>query len=339
MDFPALPARAGWLYYFEGSRADSLPVLLDGQGRGRISLPVEDYKGMAYLHLQDAGGAEFVLAEDVVKMGTVESQFNTQALRFDHSKENERIAYLFGRRGNLLQTLEWINSGLENDELQITNYKLRGALQSEKIAVERALRAFDDSLSTSPFYADRFMELNLFMGEIYGAIQQPDTAKLPALRAKIAGGWNAEALYRSGQLWNEMARYYPDILAARNTPVSSTAPALTGLDNDETTYGKPAIVIFYDEDCSHCREEIAALVKQYDVLKDTYRIISVSSDTNIERFRVFAPLYPWPDQLCDGQGDEGINFRNYSVVATPTIFVIDAAGKIQSRSNKLTINQ
>jgi hypothetical protein len=41
-----------------------------------------------------------------------------------------------------------------------------------------------------------------------------------------------------------------------------------------------------------------------------------------------AASFPWKDKICDGQGMNGINFKNYSVMGTPTMFLIDSKGII-----------
>ncbi|MCL2652055.1 MAG: thioredoxin family protein, partial [Candidatus Azobacteroides sp.] len=61
------------------------------------------------------------------------------------------------------------------------------------------------------------------------------------------------------------------------------------------------------------------------------RVISIAADHDENVFEYHAKDFPWTDKLCDYQGFEGNNFKNYGVVATPTIYLIDENGNIQGK--------
>ena len=106
------------------------------------------------------------------------------------------------------------------------------------------------------------------------------------------------------------------------------APSIAGLEN---SISQPAIIIFFDSDCDHCRDEITWLAEHYSELTAKgYRIISIAADIQQNNYQNFVATLPWDkaDRLCDFKGMSGENFKNYGIVGTPTIFVVDKNGTI-----------
>ena len=58
------------------------------------------------------------------------------------------------------------------------------------------------------------------------------------------------------------------------------------------------------------------------------KIISIAVDTNQDTFAKSATAFPWPDKCRDIEGMKGINFKNYGVIGTPTMYMIDNKGTI-----------
>ena len=114
------------------------------------------------------------------------------------------------------------------------------------------------------------------------------------------------------------------------------APQLA-LSDSASTEPLNSLVIFYESGCGNCENELLRLRSNYPVLQErNIRIISVSADTDEAVYRKNADLFPWQQKLCDYKGDEGVNFKNYAVVGTPTIFVIDGKGTITGRYARLS---
>ena len=121
------------------------------------------------------------------------------------------------------------------------------------------------------------------------------------------------------------------MLGALSLNKGAPAPQIVGL---ETAPTQPVIVIFFDSDCDHCRDEIEWLTEHYSELTGKgYRIISIAADIRENNYRNYAAALPWDtaDRLCDFKGTEGENFKNYGVIGTPTIFVIDEKGTITGK--------
>jgi peroxiredoxin len=95
---------------------------------------------------------------------------------------------------------------------------------------------------------------------------------------------------------------------------------------------KNTLLFFYESGCEHCIEQLKVLKPHYDEIKaQGIRVVSISSDTSEEVFKYHSADFPWPDKLCDYQGFDSVNFKNYGVVATPGIWLIDKNGKIVNR--------
>jgi hypothetical protein len=96
------------------------------------------------------------------------------------------------------------------------------------------------------------------------------------------------------------------------------------------------LLFFYGSDCSYCKIQLKELKEHYAELKKKgIRVIALSDDTSEEVFKYHSKDFPWPDNLCDYQGFEGKSFRDYGVVATPTLFSINSEGIVTGRHAKL----
>lgn len=97
-----------------------------------------------------------------------------------------------------------------------------------------------------------------------------------------------------------------------------------------------SLLIFYQSGCGPCESTMQQLVGNYPLFKEKgIRLISVSADTDIQIFENTAKGHPWSDKYCDELGITGPNFRRYGVAGTPTLFVLDAGGRIVLRTAEL----
>ena len=133
------------------------------------------------------------------------------------------------------------------------------------------------------------------------------------------------------------------IIEAHNLGIGKKAPTLLITNpfelNSKTTVlktselkSKYSLLFFYQSDCGHCKTAIEGLKNNYqDIVKKGIKIVSIAGDINQETFKTTATQFPWADAHCDLQGMNGVNFRNYGVVSTPTMYVIDNKGIIVSK--------
>lgn len=92
------------------------------------------------------------------------------------------------------------------------------------------------------------------------------------------------------------------------------------------------LIMFFQTGCSHCDTEIELLKLSYKLFKkNNIRIIAVAADTDRSIYEQHIAEFPWSETYNDFQGFAGNNFKNYAVVGTPTLFLING-GKIIKRS-------
>lgn len=93
--------------------------------------------------------------------------------------------------------------------------------------------------------------------------------------------------------------------------------------------GKHTLLVFYQSGCGPCEELMAGLKTNYkDLVAQGLEIVTVSSDLSEDVFKNAAEQFPWENKYCDLKGMGGINFENYAVIGTPTLFLIDKKGMI-----------
>ncbi len=111
------------------------------------------------------------------------------------------------------------------------------------------------------------------------------------------------------------------------------APTLEGRKNElKETALKKTIVIFYDPECHNCEAQLEQLSANYKKLLDQgIQIISVSSADDMSKDNLDKKRFPWKNKLCDFKGFVGNNFKNYGVISTPTLFLLDNEDKLIGR--------
>lgn len=97
-------------------------------------------------------------------------------------------------------------------------------------------------------------------------------------------------------------------------------------------HSKYSLLLFYQSDCGHCETAIEGLKVNYqDIVQKGIKIISIAGDTIQETYKKSASQFPWADAYCDLKGMNGINFKNYAVLGTPTMYILDSKGIILSK--------
>ncbi|UTX48889.1 thioredoxin family protein [Chryseobacterium sp. MA9] len=117
--------------------------------------------------------------------------------------------------------------------------------------------------------------------------------------------------------------------------VASGYAVLKSRDFSKGKYNK-TLLLFYKSDCGSCEQVLDELTGKYELLKSAgIRVISIAADKQEEAFKSKAKEFPWKDTYCDYEGEKGINFKNYGVSGTPTIFLISKAGKVLRKTAAL----
>lgn len=92
---------------------------------------------------------------------------------------------------------------------------------------------------------------------------------------------------------------------------------------------KQTLLLFYKSGCGPCEATIESLKANYaKLVAKGLKIIALSSDTDETEFKTTSASFPWKDTFCDLQGTSGVNFKNYAVIGTPTMYLLDSKGVI-----------
>ena len=92
---------------------------------------------------------------------------------------------------------------------------------------------------------------------------------------------------------------------------------------------KYSLLLFYQTGCGHCETAIAGLKSNYqDLVAKGIKIISIAGDLDPAAFTNTAASFPWAAKYHDVEGMNGLNFKNYAIIGTPTMFLLDSKGII-----------
>lgn len=92
------------------------------------------------------------------------------------------------------------------------------------------------------------------------------------------------------------------------------------------------LLVFFESGCGPCESMMQTLKGNYDSLKAKgIDVIAIASDLGEQVFKNTSAQFPWQRTYCDFHGKLGVNFVNYAVEATPTLFLVNQSGVIEKR--------
>ena len=124
----------------------------------------------------------------------------------------------------------------------------------------------------------------------------------------------------------------PDIVFAGDVIKKGIDPAITKLSDIRA---KKLLVIFGSSWCPNCRDELSQLSSQYEQFKSKgIEVLFVSLDTDKNAFTEFVRNFPFTS-ICDYKKWESKAAKDYLVIGTPTMFLLDNNRKILLRPNSV----
>jgi thiol-disulfide isomerase/thioredoxin len=124
-----------------------------------------------------------------------------------------------------------------------------------------------------------------------------------------------------------MGKQAPDIVIKENVGSEKEVNLVNTLLKTASLASKYSLLLFYQSDCGSCKQTIAALKEHYsNLVGKGIKIVALSADTDPQVFKENAAAFPWKDTYCNLEGFNGVNFKNYAVTGTPTMFVLDSKG-------------
>lgn len=346
-------ANTGYTLYFnKGQQKETiLSGKTDASGKARLTIPTAQatYKGMAHLELGTKKNIQFIVNKENFSI-----QSRQAKIQFLYSKENQYMNQLAAENKQEIKGASY--APIYHDILLYTQ-RLQRLQQNQSVTEIPALRTYlSHKLDMDALYTSGLW--NLTISGTFGlypdkqAFGQDMVAAMKRTRTQEAFnaladdliticeqfGWlTAEdtilAYLASSKRLTNPSPTLRSLLAAQQVKPGSPAPMLEGYPKQPARQ----IIFFYESGCSNCEAELAEAMKHYSLLqKKGIEVVSVSADNDKEVHDYHAGKFPWKYKLCDTKEFEGVNFKRYGVVATPTIYLIDENGKIAGRYAKLS---
>jgi len=117
----------------------------------------------------------------------------------------------------------------------------------------------------------------------------------------------------------------PNLVLTNTTENKSTTTVL----KTNQLNAKYSLLLFYQTGCGYCETLLTGLKSQYPALiKKGVKTISIAGDTDQAVFAKSSSDFPWQNKYREPEGMNGINFKNYGVIGTPTLFLVNSKGII-----------
>jgi alkyl hydroperoxide reductase subunit AhpC len=121
----------------------------------------------------------------------------------------------------------------------------------------------------------------------------------------------------------------PDLVVSTSVSNTKDKNQATKVIKTAEFHSKYSLLLFYKSGCGPCESTIEGLKTNYATLSAKgLKIIALSGDTDEAEFKTTAATFPWKDTYCDLKGTHGENFKNYAVIGTPTMYLLDSKGMI-----------
>ena len=226
----------------------------------------------------------------------------------------------------------WNNPRLYNTDLPLSYISLVRTLFSKRSEADKdgmiydllstgpvnldAAKLFQQSLSEYLFYQ---LEENRLRAFCKWADEHPDKIPNPTLKARMQG----------------MKRVLPgsDFI---NITLKDSTGAVRSLASEVSSHAY-TLVLFWSPDCEHCIAEMPALIsfyKKYHPLNVEVFAVAIDSETAKWKNFIAAKTPAWVNVHDEGGHNTSIA-ADYMINYTPTLVLIDKAGKIQSRFGSL----
>ncbi|NDV46792.1 hypothetical protein D0T49_07000 [Paludibacter sp. 221] len=340
------------LYFYHGQKTDSvLGGRIDAKGEAVLQIPqsYSGYKGAGTLAFKGGkgGGIEMIINNENFSLSA-----NPQdGVSFKNSVENNYLINFFSGRtspvsGNGLYASRYLKLMQYNEELKQKRtpvYQLRSYLRKE-LDVEALYTSamWNDVISgTFELYSNK-KDFGIDMTEVLKRTR--DKAVFDALSDDLITicfqfGWEAAQdtivsyLINSNRIKHPSGKVYAAFEQHKVRP-GFKAPHLD-VDGKKIA-PKNVLLVFHETGCENCEIQMQELVKHYaEIKKKGYEIITVSSDLDEHIFESSSAPFPWKTKICDYEGFDGVNFKTYGIVGTPTMYLIDKDGVVKERSARL----
>jgi len=263
--------------------------------------------------------------KDVFYVSLRQEQMNLERQYFAHQTEISQSPLYAARLIEILSCLTGTGNSLNQPQEAVR-------FAQQKFIAEKL--DFDD------LYTSGFWQLTM---DFWHELNMEDDALLLSDSRKMLDRINDIYIRRelTQSLIRLFSQYGKDYLLAELGTEYLTMP-LNGQLAPEIQIGetsflpKNSLLVFYETGCGSCHNELEMLKNRYSLLADNQiRVISISADISQEVFEYTSSGFLWEDKICDFDGFDGVNFRNYGIVGTPTFILTDKEGIVRGRYAQL----
>lgn len=134
----------------------------------------------------------------------------------------------------------------------------------------------------------------------------------------------------------DLTGYAPDLVLDGSVDVKGVLIKDGRLIKTKNLNSKYSLLFFYKSGCGPCEATIDGLLNKFSLLTSKgLRIIAFSADSDEAEFKKTALLFPWNEAYCDFKGMHGVNFLNFAVIGTPTLYLLNSEGVILSKMSSV----
>jgi hypothetical protein len=204
LSFPALQGKAVNIYYYKGSRPDTLMFSLDKHGSGKTRLP-DGYKGFIQVDVSDSGIIKCIGGEPLLKIESSKATIDKEQVNFPDSPENSFLYRIFKEKSLNINRSSWLQFGKQLYDPQSDIYQL---LEKENKINEERTSSIAKEIEKSDLYASKLIGFMDYINELGAAIDTQDTLSLPKLKKYFHTEMDWQVLYTSGEFWRLVNEYY-----------------------------------------------------------------------------------------------------------------------------------
>ena len=245
------------------------------------------------------------LTDDYNHKALLVNEFITQKISFEDM-------YVSGHWQGIIQS--WVLL-----QINVVNDKDRFAHDFKQIS---------DRMKNPAHYTDFVGKLTFYLTQ-YGKDDYVDAiAKTVLGSGKITEYMGSMEVYLKAMVGMKA----PDLMITETIGTGKEQKVNTKALPTDALDAKYSLLLFYQTNCGHCEAAIESLKTHYkELLAKGIKIISIAGDTDQETYKTTAATFPWANKYCDAKGMNGINFKNYAVIGTPTMFLLDSKGIITNK--------
>jgi hypothetical protein len=242
------------------------------------------------------------LSDDEYEKGLIFNAFFTQ-------KMNIQDLYVSGHWEGIIQSWVGYQANVVND----------------KNKFEQDFKVLNDKIANPVQYTDFVSKVTFYLTQ-YGKDNYIEAIAPMVIRSGKVTAYEGKTMqvYVTAMIGSQA----PDLVLPDGKTLKSQDLAQGGYEQ--------TLLLFFDTGCGHCEEVIKQLQSQYTGLQaKKIRLMTFAADTDEAAYQKAIATYPWKDNYCDLKSMAGINFTNYAVPGTPTLYLLDKKGMIVQKSASL----